>query len=312
VPRWADNFLACCRALGYDVDAAASTVRGPAGVTSVRTYPIGVDVAQLRARTAQRTARDEARRVRALVGDRRMVLRVDRMEPAKNVLRGVCGFAELLAADPALHGRVLHYVLAYSSRSGLPDYRRYADEVHAAVRETNQRFGTDSWQPVVLDTENNFDRGLALMRRADVLVVNPLRLGGQHPHRAVPRWSRPVRQPTQMPHHVGAGVHDGDLGATRGDQQRPLAGAGPDVEPLPPRSDRRVSEQVLQHGPQPQPVPGLGHHPRVRGVGVGERVSHHATFRRSRPTGRCRPQCCRSAARCADRCGRGGHAAPRC
>ena len=72
---------------------------------------------------------------------------------------------------------MLHYVLAFFSRVDTPEYQRYAAEVRQVVDEVNERFRTQDWIPVVLDTNNNFERGLALMARADVLVVNPIRDG---------------------------------------------------------------------------------------------------------------------------------------
>jgi trehalose 6-phosphate synthase len=176
-PRWADNFLRCCSLLGYEVDDRSATVRHATGVATVRVYPVGVDVAELRNRSAQPGVRTEMRRVHELVGERQLIVRVERMEPAKNILRGLAAFAEFLTTHPEQVGHVVHYVLAYASRTELAAYQRYADEVHAAVVEINKRFGTPEWCPVVLDTGNNFERGLALMACADVVVVNPLRDG---------------------------------------------------------------------------------------------------------------------------------------
>jgi len=180
VPRWARSFLRCCADLGYDVDWPTWRVRAPGGgghTATVRVVPVGVDVGRLQARLTTPPVRAEAAEVASLVGDRRLILRVDRLDPAKNILRGVAGYGAFLAGNPARHGEVLHYVLAYQSRADLPEYQRYAGEVRAAVDRLRRRFRTGSWEPVVLDTRNNIDRALALMARADVLVVNPVRDG---------------------------------------------------------------------------------------------------------------------------------------
>jgi trehalose 6-phosphate synthase len=178
VPRWADAFLRTCAAYGYVVHHERSTVEAEGGrPVSVRCFPVGVDADLLRARAAEPDVARDRIELAGLVGDRALVVRVDRMEPSKNILRGLDGFAELLDRHPELHGRVIHFVLAYTSRTGLPAYDQYAEEVERRAKAINSRLGTAAWQPIILETENNFGRGLAAMALADVLVVNPLRDG---------------------------------------------------------------------------------------------------------------------------------------
>jgi trehalose 6-phosphate synthase len=176
-PRWARAFMECCEALGYRIDPGTRSILGPDGPTAVRTYPVGVDVAALRERAARPEVREQMSWIRQVLAGRQLVIRVDRMEPAKNIVRGIQAYGRFLAAHPAWRERVVHYVLAYTSRAGLSEYQNYSREVQAAVAEVNERFGTDGWQPVILDTQNSMDRALALMAVADVLVVNPVRDG---------------------------------------------------------------------------------------------------------------------------------------
>ncbi|HKN95805.1 MAG TPA: trehalose-6-phosphate synthase, partial [Pseudonocardiaceae bacterium] len=144
---------------------------------AVRCFPVGVDGEELTARAAADGVAAHRRRLAARVGDAALVLRIDRMDPAKNVLRGVAAFAELLDREPARRGRVVHLVHAYTSRGDLPAYRRYAEQVRALVDDVNRRYGRPGWQPVLLETGNDFDLGIAELSLADVLVVNPLRDG---------------------------------------------------------------------------------------------------------------------------------------
>ncbi len=181
VPRWARCFMRSCADLGYEVDWGSWRVESRAGKTRrearVRALPVGVDADHLRAQVAAPACRAEARAIGELVGNRRLILRVDRLDPSKNILRGLAGFESFLATNPGFEGRVVHYVLAYSSRAEVPEYQRYARDVSAAVDTINRRFRTETWEPIILDTRNNIDRALALMARADVIIVNPLRDG---------------------------------------------------------------------------------------------------------------------------------------
>jgi len=157
VPRWRSAFLECCAALGYSPDPAA-----------VHAIPVGVDASALVA------PEPELSDVETMVRGRKLFLRVDRLDPTKNILRGIEAYARFLESNPSWRGRILHYVLAYESRTGLAAYRSHSERIRALVAEVKERFGPDC---IVLDTRNNLDRAMALMALADVLVVNPVRDG---------------------------------------------------------------------------------------------------------------------------------------
>ena len=106
-----------------------------------------------------------------------MVLRVDRIEPAKNLLRGFWAFDEMLRMRPELRGEVVLLALAYASRSSLPEYLAYGAEVEHAAQRVNDTWGTDDWAPIILDVADDPGRSIAALMRYDVLLVNPLRDG---------------------------------------------------------------------------------------------------------------------------------------
>jgi trehalose 6-phosphate synthase len=175
VPRWSRNFLRCAAESGYQVEEQAETVRAPDGrMVHVRSYPLGVDADYLRARVSERDVQAQLRSVRDLARGRRMVVRVDRMELSKNILRGLDGFGAFLESQPRIRGRVVHFALAYASRRDLPEYQSYTAEVKQAAESINERFRTKTWEPVRLELRDNYPRALAAMALADVLVVNPV------------------------------------------------------------------------------------------------------------------------------------------
>jgi len=190
--RWAEAFLDCCEAvLGARVarrEDAAGPVPGPDGyvagrvthrghVTEVAVHPLGVDVAGLRSRAAQDDVQAHVRTLREQARDRQLIVRVDRTELSKNILRGLAAYAELLATRPEWRGRVTHLAFAYPSRSGLASYRAYTEQVTKLAREVNEEFGTDDWDPVVLEVKDDYARSLAACTVADVLLINPIRDG---------------------------------------------------------------------------------------------------------------------------------------
>src|SRR6266498_252300 len=175
VPRWSRNFLRCCQEAGYEVDRERGTVRAADDrQVCVRAYPLGVDADDLRARTTERDVQSQIRSVRDLARGRALLVRVDRMELSKNILRGFDAYAAFLERNPRVRGRVVHLALAYASRRDLPEYQAYTAEVKQAAEAINERFRTRTWEPIRLELRDNYPRALAAMAQADVLIVNPV------------------------------------------------------------------------------------------------------------------------------------------
>jgi trehalose 6-phosphate synthase len=110
-------------------------------------------------------------------GGRQVIVRVDRMELSKNLLRGFWAFEELLECEPRRRERVVFVALAYPTRQGLPEYLAYQNEVESTVARINQRWATPGWTPIVLKVEDDYYASLAALSRYDVLLVNPVRDG---------------------------------------------------------------------------------------------------------------------------------------
>src|SRR6266480_3440251 len=172
--RWRRAFLLSAqRLLGARVDEAAGTVEHRGRRTRVVAHPIGVDAGEF-----DRLGEDSAVLEReSKLAERRpeqLVLRVDRIDPSKNIVRGFHSFALLLERHPELHGRVGMVALLAPSRQDIPAYAEYVGDVEAAAREVNERFGRGGWQPVELDVADDFLRSVAGYKQFDVLLVNPV------------------------------------------------------------------------------------------------------------------------------------------
>jgi trehalose 6-phosphate synthase len=172
--RWRRAFLLSVeRLLGARVDREAGTVEHLGRTTRTVAHPISVDPAEFdRLRDDPGVLEREA----ALVARRpeQLVLRVDRTDPSKNIVRGFRAFALLLERHPELHGRVGMVAQLAPSRQDIPEYADYVVAVEAAAREVNERFGRADWQPVELDVADDFLRSIAGYKQFDVLFVNPV------------------------------------------------------------------------------------------------------------------------------------------
>jgi trehalose 6-phosphate synthase len=103
-----------------------------------------------------------------------LIVRVDRTDPSKNVVRGFRAFALLFQRYPELAGKVGMLALMDPSRQDLASYSEYLVAIQREARALNERFGTDGWQPIDLRVGDNFHRAVAAYKQFDVLLVNPI------------------------------------------------------------------------------------------------------------------------------------------
>ena len=141
------------------------------------TASLGPDPEALREIADSADAQEAAEELEEVVGDRRVILRIDRIDPSKNIVRGFAAYSRLLETHPEWRGGVVFVALLNPSRDVLPEYLAYRQEVENAAEAVNARWGRDDWMPVVVDARDDFPRSVAGLARYDVLLVNPIKDG---------------------------------------------------------------------------------------------------------------------------------------
>lgn len=165
--RWADAFISCC-----------TEILGGTGRTRIGVHGLGADADFLRRRSQEADVDERMAALREQVGEgRKTIVRVDRTELSKNIVRGLHAYRTLLETRPEWRERVVHVAFAYPSRQDLAVYRDYTAAVQTLATEINGAYGTESWTPVLLHVNDDFARSLAAYRLADVALVNPIRDG---------------------------------------------------------------------------------------------------------------------------------------
>jgi trehalose 6-phosphate synthase len=145
----------------------------------VQAYPIGINPAHIRAMAQSRAAKRGFASLAPHFADRQIILRVDRLEPTKNILRGLAAFDLLLDQHPDLCGKVRFVMMLVPSRESVRRYRDYARRVNRLVQRINAKHGTPDDPAVVHVAGNDQARALAAMRCCDVLLVNSV-MDGMH------------------------------------------------------------------------------------------------------------------------------------
>jgi trehalose 6-phosphate synthase len=168
------NFLQCCQDLmDLDVDFERGVVQVGEREVWVRAYPLPIDHI-----AARRLAQSE--RVKAfeeeLLRRRRdfLILRVDRADLSKNVLRGFSAFDLFLEQHPELREHVTFVAQLMPSRTDVPQYAEYLERIEALVAVVNHRHGTPDWMPIQLKLRDDLEEAVAAYKHYDVLLVNAM------------------------------------------------------------------------------------------------------------------------------------------
>jgi trehalose 6-phosphate synthase len=174
-PRYVGNFLASVSQFtGARVDTEAATVHFRGRTVRVTSRPISVDPDEFDRLAASEAVQAEREALQAWRPEK-VVLRVDRTDPSKNVVRGIQAFELFLSDHPEWEGRVTLLAKLDPSRQDIPEYTEYLGAIQRAARTVNDRFyTTDDWQAVDLRISDNFHEAVAGYAEYDVLLVNAI------------------------------------------------------------------------------------------------------------------------------------------
>jgi trehalose 6-phosphate synthase len=174
-PAWAENFLLSARQLpGTRVDLARSRIGIEGREVVARIHPISVDAAAMRETAASDEVRELRHELNRWRGNARLILRVDRLELTKNIVRGFQAYELFLREHPSWLGRVRFLALLSPSRMEIAEYRDYTEACLAEADRINGELGREGWEPIELRLKDDYVGAVAAYGLYDVLLVNPV------------------------------------------------------------------------------------------------------------------------------------------
>ncbi len=176
-----NNFLDTVdRLLEARVDRESFTITFRGQTTAVHRYPISIEWPPAPLATAKSVpeARKAVRERLGLPAGHRIGIGIDRLDYTKGIIERFNAVARLLELEPRWVGRFTFIQIAAPSRGAIADYRDYGARVTALAREINDRFGTESYRPIILVTEHHEpDDVYEYFRAADICFVSSLHDG---------------------------------------------------------------------------------------------------------------------------------------
>jgi trehalose 6-phosphate synthase len=170
------NFVQTCRFYLDDAHSRGSrdSIHYHGRKIRAMTYPISIDVEKVQSIVEEPQTRLLKDQLINLVGDRKLILRVDRIEPSKNILRGLAAYRVFLDMYPEHRGNVQMLALLVPSRMEVGEYQDYLRDIMAEAGLINAQFSDPFWEPVRVIVGDNYPRAIAAMQLYKVLLVNPI------------------------------------------------------------------------------------------------------------------------------------------
>lgn len=164
------------RLLGLESNRGALRYSGRS--VRIQALPIGIDTKEMRKAAFSNEAERYLLDLKRRIGDRQVVLGVDRLDYTKGLPLKLQAWRRLLAGSPALRRRAMLIQIAVPSRENIGSYQQQKDEVERLVGEINGLYGSPGRVPIhyMYQSVSREELG-ALYRLADVALVSPVRDG---------------------------------------------------------------------------------------------------------------------------------------
>ncbi len=168
------NFLLTCEEnLGLQVDEHERAVIAGGRIVYARHYPISVDVSATMRLAASRGVQRQEEEL-ATWRPPKLITRIDRTDPSKNIVRGFIAYEKLLRYHPDLAGQVQFWAFLQPSRQDVAAYSRYLRQIRQTAGRINSEFGNADWQPIRLEIAESERKAIAALKNFDALLVNPV------------------------------------------------------------------------------------------------------------------------------------------
>ena len=176
IPRYVNNFLQTVRLILPNalVDDIVKDILYNGHVCHVRTYPISVDVETLQTHAQDPNVIAKESEVDEMIGDCKLIYRTDRADLSKNIIRGFQAYDIFLDKYPEWKEKVKFVATLMPTRQDINVYREYTDNIRDIVKQINEKHATLDWQPIKYICRGDYDLVIALLKKYDVLMVNPI------------------------------------------------------------------------------------------------------------------------------------------
>ena len=162
------------RIIGYE--HVYGEITFPNRVIKVDTFPMGIDYDHFVNTALDANIKKEIDKIRKRVGERKIILSVDRLDYTKGILQRLEAFDLFLDKYPEFRNKITYIIVAVPSRTKVEHYRLLKKRVDELVGKINGKHGTFGWMPIwYIYRSLPFHTLVALYSIADIALVTPFR-----------------------------------------------------------------------------------------------------------------------------------------
>ncbi|MCP8304286.1 MAG: bifunctional alpha,alpha-trehalose-phosphate synthase (UDP-forming)/trehalose-phosphatase [archaeon] len=164
------------RLLGYE--HTLSQITAGNRIVKADAFPMGIDYKRFVNVVHEPEVQREINRVRKEIGERKIILSIDRLDYTKGILLRLEAFDAFLEKNPKYKEKVTLILVASPSRIKVEQYKQLKKQLDELVGGVNGKYGTIGWMPIwYLYRFLPFHALVALYNIADVALLTPLRDG---------------------------------------------------------------------------------------------------------------------------------------
>jgi len=147
-------------------------------IVKVDAFPMGIDYEKFAAAVEKPGVKDEIVKSRKKLGDRKVILSIDRLDYTKGILNRLESYDYFLDTYPEYREKVVLVLVAVPSRTKVEHYLQLKRDLDELVGRVNGKHSTLGWMPVwYLYNYLKFEQLTALYNIADICLVTPVRDG---------------------------------------------------------------------------------------------------------------------------------------
>ncbi|MGV3505236.1 MAG: bifunctional alpha,alpha-trehalose-phosphate synthase (UDP-forming)/trehalose-phosphatase [Adhaeribacter sp.] len=162
--------------LGYP--AAQGVIETEDRTVQVDAFPMGIDYDKYASLASSPQVEAIAADFRQALGERRIILSIDRLDYSKGIPQRLRAFEMFLKSKPEFHEQVTLVMIVVPSRDQVEKYKKLKEEVDEIVGRINGLYRTLTWSPVQYYYHSYpLEELSAFYRLADVALVTPMRDG---------------------------------------------------------------------------------------------------------------------------------------
>jgi len=164
------------RILGYEHTYGEITIGNR--IIKVDSFPMGIDYEKFANATSDSKVQREIDKIRKNLGDRKIILSIDRLDYTKGIPQRLEAFDLFLDKYPEFKEKVTFIVVAVPSRTKVEHYRLLKKQVDELIGKINGKYGTLGWTPIwYIYRFLPFHTLAALYSIADIALITPYRDG---------------------------------------------------------------------------------------------------------------------------------------